>query len=359
MYRDDGLAVFRNTSGPANERIKKDIQKIFKDKGLDIIIKCNLKIVDYLDLTFNLNDGSYRPFRKPGDETNYINVNSDHPPNIIRQVPIAVEQRLSLLSSSEEIFNEAKPYYQDALAKSGHKYELKYKPENNTNRRTRKRNIIWFNPPFSKTVTSNIGKQFLNLLDKHFPRNHRFYKIFNRNTVKVSYGCMPNVAASISSHNKNILNEKSALALGGCNCSGDICPLDGKCLTGNLLYEAEITADINNYGEKLYKGVTEPEWKKRFGNHKKSFEDKKYSDDTELSKEVWRIKKKRRNFSVKWRILKQHRAYDPVSRRCVLCLKEKLAILEHDGANLLNKRSEIIGTCRHRRKYMLSSYDVK
>ena len=170
---------------------------------------------------------------------------------------------------------------------------------------------------------------------------------------------MPNVAASISSHNKNILNEKSALALGGCNCSGDICPLDGKCLTGNLLYEAEITADINNYGEKLYKGVTEPEWKKRFGNHKKSFEDKKYSDDTELSKEVWRIKKKRRNFSVKWRILKQHRAYDPVSRRCVLCLKEKLAILEHDGANLLNKRSEIIGTCRHRRKYMLSSYDVK
>ena len=107
------------------------------------------------------------------------------------------------------------------------------------------------------------------------------------------------------------------------------------------------------------KGVTEPEWKKRLGNHKKSFEDKKYSDDTELSKEVWRIKKKRRNFSVKWRILKQHRAYDPVSRRCVLCLKEKLAILEHDGANLLNKRSEIIGTCRHRRKYMLSSYDVK
>ena len=64
LYRDDGLAVFKNTSGPANERIKKNIQKIFKDKGLDIIIKCNIKIVDYLDLTFNLNDGSYRPFRK-------------------------------------------------------------------------------------------------------------------------------------------------------------------------------------------------------------------------------------------------------------------------------------------------------
>ena len=167
-------------------------------------------------------------------------------------------------------------------------------------------------------MTSNIGKQVLNLIDKPFPRNHKFYKIFNRNTVKVSYGCMPNVAASISSHNKKILNEKSALVVGGCNCSGAICPLEGKCLTRNLLYEAEITADINNYQEKLYKGVTEPEWKKRFDNHKKSFADKNYCDDTEHSKEVWKIKQKRRNFSIKWKILKQHPAYDPVSKRCVL-----------------------------------------
>ena len=29
LYRDDGLAVFKNTSGPQNERIKKKIQKIF------------------------------------------------------------------------------------------------------------------------------------------------------------------------------------------------------------------------------------------------------------------------------------------------------------------------------------------
>ena len=43
-----------------SEKIKKTFQKMFKRKGLDIIIKCNTKIVNYLDVTLNLNDGSYR-----------------------------------------------------------------------------------------------------------------------------------------------------------------------------------------------------------------------------------------------------------------------------------------------------------
>ena len=49
------------------------------NKDLDIIIKCNLKIVNYLDVTLNLIDGSYRPYKKPNEETNYIYVNSDNP----------------------------------------------------------------------------------------------------------------------------------------------------------------------------------------------------------------------------------------------------------------------------------------
>ena len=117
------------------------------------------------------------------------------------------------MSSSEQIFNEAKGYYQEALKKSGHKHELKYDSTNDPGRRRRKRNIIWFNPPFSKTVTSSIGKKFLSLLDKHFPRSHKFYKIFNRNTVKVSYGCMPNIGAAINAHNKGLLYEKPLLVV--------------------------------------------------------------------------------------------------------------------------------------------------
>ena len=65
LYRDDGLAAFKNTSGPQSEKIQKNFQKMFKNKGLDIIISCNRKIANYLDVTLNLNDGSYLPYKKP------------------------------------------------------------------------------------------------------------------------------------------------------------------------------------------------------------------------------------------------------------------------------------------------------
>ena len=74
LYRDDGLAVFKNTSGPQPDTIKKTFQRMFKNKGLDIIINCKMKILNYLDVT--LNDGSYRPYKNPNHETNYIHVNS-------------------------------------------------------------------------------------------------------------------------------------------------------------------------------------------------------------------------------------------------------------------------------------------
>ena len=61
LYRDDGLSVFKNWNGPQMEKIKKRLQKVFKNNGLDIIIACNMKIVNYLNVTFNLNDSTYRP----------------------------------------------------------------------------------------------------------------------------------------------------------------------------------------------------------------------------------------------------------------------------------------------------------
>ena len=72
LYRDDELAVFKNKSGPGSEKIKKSIQAIFRENELKITIQCNLKIVDYLDVTFNLTDSSYRPFNKTNNEINFI-----------------------------------------------------------------------------------------------------------------------------------------------------------------------------------------------------------------------------------------------------------------------------------------------
>ena len=84
LYRDDGLDILKNTSSPEVEKLKKKFQKLFKEKDLDIIVQCNLKITNYLDITLNLNDGSYRPYRKPNEETTYIHVNSDHPSSVIK-----------------------------------------------------------------------------------------------------------------------------------------------------------------------------------------------------------------------------------------------------------------------------------
>ena len=54
LYRDEGLAVFKNVSGPSSEKMKNHLQHLFKQKSLQIIIECNLKVVNYLDVAFNL-----------------------------------------------------------------------------------------------------------------------------------------------------------------------------------------------------------------------------------------------------------------------------------------------------------------
>ena len=83
LYRDDGLAVLKIAIGPVLEKMNKQLQSLFKRKGLQILM--NLKVVNYLDVTFNLND---RPYRKPNDGKNYIQMQSDQPPSIIKGFPL-------------------------------------------------------------------------------------------------------------------------------------------------------------------------------------------------------------------------------------------------------------------------------
>ena len=79
-------------------------QKIFKNNGLDIIMDYNMNIINYLDITFNLNDGTDLPYQKPDNIIQYIHAVSNHPPNIISEIPKTIEKHLSQLSSNEEIF---------------------------------------------------------------------------------------------------------------------------------------------------------------------------------------------------------------------------------------------------------------
>ena len=234
LYRDDRLAALKNVRRPASEKIKKHLQYLFKQKSLQMIIECNFKVVNYLDVTFNLIDGSYRPYRKPNDETHYIHIQSDHPPSITKQLPRSIEKRLSQLSSSKDIFYETAPYYEQRLASCGYNEKLTYQQqgeniENIKNiRKNRKRNIIWFNPPYSKSLKTNIGKYFFRLLNKHFPPGHKLYKIFNKNTLKLSYSCMPNLKAKIDGHNQKILETTPPPKPKLCNClKKEYCPMRG------------------------------------------------------------------------------------------------------------------------------------
>ena len=87
--------------------------------------------------------------------------------------------------------------------------------------------------------------------------------------------------------------------------------------------------------------------------YKISFRDKKHSNEIELSKYIWDLKKGRRNFSLKWSILKRATAYQRGAKQCNLCLEEKLCILKAKNENLLNKRSELVSKCRHENKFYL------
>ena len=140
-----------------SKKTLKILQKDFKDKGLQIIIKCNLKIVDYLDVILNLNDGTNRPFHEPNEEaTFFILVESDHPLQIIKKIPRSIEKILFFLSSTKEIFENSKDYYEQRLRQCGYNEQLNYTEENNeTSKKSRKRNILWFNPPYSKSVKTN------------------------------------------------------------------------------------------------------------------------------------------------------------------------------------------------------------
>ena len=235
LYRGDGLGIMKQMSELEIEWKRKQI-KIFKDCGLNITIKTNLTSVDFLDIRLNLRDNTYQPYRKPNSEPIYINKSSNHPKNIIKDLPKAIGKRLSDTSCNQEVFEATLLIYEEALRNNGFNEKLSYTENNSNNahkkeeKRRRKRNIIWFNPPYSANVKTNIGKVFFRILKKNFPRNHLFYKVFKKNTIKLNHSCMTNIAEIISSHNKQALKPK--IENHGCNCRDrDSCRKKTQCLT--------------------------------------------------------------------------------------------------------------------------------
>lgn len=266
-----------------------------------------------------------------------------------------ITKRLSDISCNAEEFNKAKGAYEQALRSSGYEEKMEYieKTSNTTNstvRKKRTRNIIWYNPPYSLNVKTNIGKKFLWLLAKHFPKGHRLNKIFNKNTVKLSYSCLPNVRTILNStRSQKTVEEGKKDKM--CNCRNKAkCPINGECLKTAVVYEATLQTEEAQY---QYIGLTEHTFKARYNAHNSSFRNENQRLSTELSKKVWELKELQVPYNLRWSILRHGRPYRGGMRACDLCLTEKLCILTSTHKNLLNKRREILNKCRHMNKFLL------
>ena len=182
------MAVIKNRSARLADKTRKELHKVFEQFDLKITAEANLHVVNFLDVTFDLTTGKHKTYRKPNDDPLYIHKHSNHPPSNLRQLPTSINKRISTLSSDKPVFDDVVQAYQNALGHSNFSHKLEYMPqEAHKQRRNRQRNIIWFNPLFSKNVRTNIARSFLNLVNTHFPVDHKSHKIFNRNTVKDSY----------------------------------------------------------------------------------------------------------------------------------------------------------------------------
>ena len=362
LYRDDGLAVCKATPREI-EKTKQEVSNVFKSHGLKITIEANKKTVNFLDVTLDLPSGSYKPYMKPNNKLLYVHQQSNHPPALKKNIPLNINKRLSNISSSKEIFNEAIPPYQKALEESGYDFKLTFNPEQTTRKKkSRKRNTTWYSPPWDSNVKTNLGKKFLGIIDKCFPPNHPLHKIFNRHTLKLSYSCMPNMKTIISTHNKKILSQDTATPgptqqqERTCNCrKKPECPLEGKCLQANVVYQASVTTEATN---ESYVGLA-TNFKDRYRNHMTSFRHANRRNETELSKYIWTLKDARKPFRVQWKVLATCKPYDNVSKKCNLCLKEKFFIICRNDLCTLNKRNELASSCPHRNRFTLKNFKIR
>ena len=156
----------------------------------------------------------------------------------------------------------------------------------------------------------------------------------------------------INSHNRSLC-EPGPIAAKPCNCRRPPCPMDGECRASAIVYKASVTTDDGT--EMEYIGSTETEFKLRYSNHKSSFKNHHLRSATKLSQYIWTKKTEDITTDIAWKIQHQSRAYKCGTRKCDLCISEKLEILRADPSRTLNRRSEIANKCKHRFKHKLGN----
>ena len=213
------------------------------------------------------------------------------------------------------------------LDRAGHEEKLTFKDDIVEKENTkRSRDVIWFNPPWSSNVRTDVGAKFISLVKKHFPKSSPLHSIFNTKKLKISYKTTPNMSSVIKSHNKKVLSGSvMENAKKGCNCRGGVetYPMCGRCLDKSMIYKAEVTTTTE---KKHYYGQTFRTFKERFYGHQSDLRSQGKAESTTLSKFVWQERNKGEEPEIKWSKLSSAKPYTLGGRSCPLCLAEKTAI---------------------------------
>ena len=131
---------------------------------------------------------------------------------------------------------------------------------------------------------------------------------------------MRNMSSIISAHNRSILNTPKTKY--GLNFRDNTdCSLQTQCLTPNIVYQADVSNNLDNE-KRVYLGLSETPFKEKCSNHVRDSKHEKYSNATELSKYVWELKRNNKATIITCRIARnvygnsKHNFYR-------LCLTEK------------------------------------
>ena len=153
----------------------------------------------------------------------------------------------------------------------------------------------------------------------------------------------------ISRHNTRLLSGAGARAgpeleqLDHCVCTDFECPLNGNCEIRNCVYQATVTSEDQDI--ETYVGVTK-HFKQRFVGHRGDFRHSENRNNSTLASHIWNLKDENKEFNITWQIIDRGPIYNSITKKCFACIQEKYHIAFDNPK--LNKRDELLCTCRHR-----------
>ena len=214
--------------------------------------------------------------------------------------------------------------------------------------------------PGSTPLFRKMSKQMLvrissPLLKSAFPRTTHSTKSSTKTLSKSLTSACP-ILKSQSQDTTNTLKMKKTSKVKTLVATATLthAPLETEdCQTDQVVYKATVTEHDQTVN--TYTGLTRNTFKKHYNGHNYTFNHRDAPNSTTLSTHLWKLMDMNRNYDLKWNILDRAPDFNPVTRKCRLCLKEIFYIMFQPEGATLNKRSELYSTCRHRLRLLLNN----